>query len=215
MPHKALEREIRARNEAFDEDGDSEIHWDDVIAGYKATRDWELTAAATGISLKELSQRFLKTCPLRPKHVKTLKDWAVMLEAQAKIEHIQALQKIADMGGRQVPTQIEEERRRSFDPVSLLPKCCPAAEMFRGGWTVLDAETLLGDLPCPKDCSPELCRRKCMLAEKVMIRQAQSSRAKEGHVEMTKYLGDVVLHQNTGGQEAFAPAKIVFKKQDQ
>lgn len=208
---KQLEEAIRNRNLSFDMGDGADIHWDDIARDYKACRNWDLVAAACGVTRGDLAQRFSTTCPIRAKQTATLEEWGQMLEAQAQIELLDSLGEVHKVDGADVGAYINEERQPKFDACTYLPKCCPAPNIFRGGWSVLEAEKILGDLPCPTDCTADQCREKCMLAEKIMLRITQTNKARAGHAGMAQYLGDVVLHQGQGANESFAPAQIVFE----
>lgn len=183
------------------------ILWDIIAADFKVNYSWELTARAQGLSVKELEEAFAEW-EFRPDNVKNLKQWAPMLQAQARTEHLRELQKVAGCGSRAAQNLYVEERDGTrIDILSLLPKCCPAAQMFRGNWSVEDVRLIIGSFKC-KD--PETCRARAMLAEKMAIRDMQSVLVANGNTKMLTFAAENILHQGTGGEAEFDPAHCDF-----
>lgn len=186
------------------------ILWDIIAADFKVNYSWELTARAQGLSVKELEEAFAEW-EFRPDNVKNLKQWAPMLQAQARTEYLRDLQKVAGCGSRAAQNLYVEERDGTrVDLRLLLPKCCPAAQMFRGNFSVEEARLALGKEHPIRCDHPEDCRARAMLVEKMSIRDMQSVLIANGNTKMLTFAAENILHQGTGGEAEFDPAHCDF-----
>ncbi len=186
-----------------------ELDWQKIGRQLAITENIALVAQTVFLTQLELEKAFVNW-KQRPANCPDLENFMKQQKAVLAVENMEVLQTaaITRQNSRANALYLAlKNKADKTDVEALKPACCPAAAFFEKGFSMADTELVLGELKC---AIKETCRKKCLQIAKFRIRDKQDEKINEGNPALLQYFGTNILHQDTGGNEGFNPAKWNF-----